>query len=41
MYLTDVRKYGLDLPKALTSAEAFKGMRNVKSCVGCAAFCAR
>jgi MoaA/NifB/PqqE/SkfB family radical SAM enzyme len=41
MVLTDLREHGLDLPKALTSIEAYEAMRGVKKCIGCACFCAR
>ena len=41
MQIVDLRKYDLDLPKALASSEAINAQRNVKNCVGCAAFCAR
>ena len=41
MVLTDLRTHGLDLPKALTSIEAYEAMRGVKQCLGCACFTAR
>lgn len=41
MVLTDLRTHGLDLPKAMTSIEAYEAMRGVKKCLGCACFTAR
>lgn len=41
MVIADVRDHEFNLPKALTSHEAFSSMRGIKNCVGCASFCER
>ncbi len=39
--IINLRNYGLNVPQALWSWEAFQNMRKVKECLGCAAFCDR
>ncbi len=39
--IVNLRDYGLNVPQALWSWEAFQNMRRVKECLGCAAFCDR